>query len=320
MSPTSDDRSTSRRIWREWKARVRIVQVLEDIGWLAEFRVSGRRLIGPCPVHGGDNRRAFSIDPQRDLWFCFSRCQSGGDVINLVWHLSGRSWPRTAAWLERLAASPVPHFPDGGRPLRTCPADRPFQPFTRRLPLDPSHPFFRRLHIHEETLRLFEAGSWSGPGFLQGTLAVRLYDLHGHPLGYAGRRLEQAEIHRWGKWKWPPGFPKSKLLWNWHRTVSEREGGLVVVEGAWSVMKLWQAGYRNVVALGGVHISPDQAQLLRLATRVTLFLDGDTTGLEATARNLASPFHPCLRAIYPPEGLDPADLTEPQLSQLLKRA
>jgi DNA primase len=270
-------------------------------------------------VHGGDNRRAFSIDLQRNLWFCFSRCQSGGDVIDLVWHLSGRSWPQTAAWLERLAASPTSQAVCSGHQLPANPTDRPFHPFARRLQLDPSHPFFHRLHIREDTLRLFEAGAWWGPGFLQGTVAVRLHDLYGHPIGYAGRRLAAADIARWGKWKWPPGFPKSKLLWNWHRAVSEGHGSLVVVEGAWSVMKLWQAGFCNVVALAGSCIGRHQAQLLRLATSVTLLLDGDSAGHSATARTLASRFHPSLRAIYPPEGLDPADLTEPHLRELLKR-
>lgn len=51
--------------------------------------------------------------------------------------------------------------------------------------------------------------------------------------------------------------------------------GLVVVERAWSVMNLWLAGVRNVVALAGVRISPHQARLLRLATQATLYLDGD---------------------------------------------
>lgn len=319
MTVAPGGRSASRAIWRDWKARVRIVQVLEDIGRLAEFRVSARRLIGPCPVHCGDNRRAFSIDRERDLWFCFTRCQSGGDVIDLAWHLSGRSWPRTAAWLERLATTQIHPVTDDRRRQPASHTNRWFRPFTRRLPLDPSHPFFRHLQIREETLRLFEAGSWAGGGFLRGTVAVRLHDLHGDPLGYAGRRLDQAEVMRWGKWKWPPAFPKSQLLWNWHRVQPDLEDGLVVVEGPWSVMKLWQAGFPNVVALAGVHISPDQTQLLRLARRVTLFLDGDAAGLQATARSLASAFHPSVQAVYPPDGSDPADLTEAHIKELLKR-
>ena len=39
---------------------------------------------------------------------------------------------------------------------------------------------------------------------------------------------------------------------------------------------------------------------------------------QATARSLASGFHPHLRAVYPPDGLDPADLTEAHLRELLK--
>lgn len=55
--------------WRDWKARVRIVQVLEDIGRLQDFRAVGPRLVGPCPVHGGDNRHAFTVQCERDVWF-----------------------------------------------------------------------------------------------------------------------------------------------------------------------------------------------------------------------------------------------------------
>lgn len=320
MTAPPGRRDTARAKWRDWKARVRIPQLLEDIGRLADFRVAGRRLVGPCPVHGGDNRRAFSIDRDRDLWFCFTRCQCGGDVIDLAWHLTGRSWARTAAWLERLAASPLRCAILHDRRSSESPTSRSFRPFTRRLPLDPSHPFFRRLALREETLRVFEAGFWAGRGFLHDTVAVRLHDLHGRPLGYAGRRLNPADVSRWGKWKWPPGFPKCQSLWNWHRARPEAQGGLVVVEGAWAVMKLWQAGFRNAVALAGVHISLAQAQLLRTAREVTLLLDGDLAGHQATARSLASAFHPCIRAVYPPDRLDPADLPEEHLRALLKRA
>lgn len=319
MTVAPGGRSASRATWREWKARVRIEQVLEDIGRLADFHVASRRLIGPCPVHGGDNRRAFSIDCERDLWFCFTRCQSGGDVIDLAWRLAGRSWTRTAAWLERLAALPVLDPTDNKSQPAERRVSRPFRPFTRHLSLDPAHAFFRRLHIREDTVRRFEAGAWTGPGFLQDTVAVRVYDLRGHPLGYAGRRLDQAAIDRWGKWKWPPGIPKSRLLWNWHRIVLDEDAELIVVEGAWSVMKLWQTGFPNVVALAGLHISSHQMRLLNSAMRVTLFLDGDPAGRQATARSLASAFHPCIRAVYAPDGRDPADLSEDHLRQLLKR-
>jgi DNA primase len=304
--------------WREWKAHVQIVQLLEDIGRLHEFRVVGPRLIGPCPVHGGDNCHAFTAHRERNLWFCFTRCQIGGDVIDLAWRLCGHSWARAALWLERLAATPtVLRGTVHGQQADTR-SHRAFRPYTRRLTLDPSHPFFRSLAITEETLRWFEAGAWHGHGFLEGTVAVRLHDLQGNPLGYAGRRLDPVAASQWGKWKWPSGYPKSQLLWNWHRVEPSRPDGVIVVEGPWSVMKLRQAGYSNAVALGGVHVSSTQMALLKGAPKITLLLDGDIAGDRATVRNLAARFHPHIRAVRPPEGQDPADLTETELLRLLK--
>jgi DNA primase len=194
-----------------------------------------------------------------------------------------------------------------------------FRPFTRCLPLHGSHPFFRALQIHDATLRLFEAGAWDGGGFLKDTVAVRLHDSSGRPLGYAGRRLDQAAIRRWGKWKWPPRFPKSQLLWNWHRVTPDTDAGLIVVEGPWSVMKLRQAGINNVVALCGAHVSHAQSALLAHTRSVTLLLDGDDAGHRATARSVASAFHPYLRPISLPNGTDPAELSEGHLKELLKR-
>jgi DNA primase len=306
--------------WREWKARVSIAQVLEDIGWRRECRVVGTRLVGPCPLHGGDNRHAFTVQTVRNLWFCFTRCQAGGDVIDLVWRLSGHSWTRTADWLERLAVlSPAPRDPTRDR---EAPARRhaAFRPYTRRLDLDPTHAFFRRLALREDTLRRFEAGAWHGRGFLEGTVAVRLHDLRGNPLGYAGRRLDPEAVRRWGKWKWPPGYPKARGLWNWHRVDPDRADGLIVVEGPWSVMKLLQAGFTNAVALGGVGVSPVQAGLLQRAPSLTLMLDGDEAGERASGRHVADAIHRHMHVVRPPQGLDPADLTQTQLVELLERS
>lgn len=306
-----------RACWGEWKSRVSIERLLEEIGRRHEFRVVGNRLIGPCPVHGGDNRHAFSVHRERNLWFCFTRCQAGGDVIDLAWRLSGRSWARTAQWLERLAVGSIALDESARFHLEQDRRDRLFHPYTRQLTLDPAHPFFHHLAMTEETLRWFEAGAWPGRGFLEGTVAVRLHDLQGNPLGYAGRRLDPAAVQHFGKWKWPSNYPKAQLLWNWHRVEPDGPEGLVVVEGAWSVMKLKQAGFNNVVALCGVHVSAAQKRLLRDARQLILFLDGDEVGNQATARHLADSLHPRLRVVRPPPGKDPADLNEATLVGLL---
>ena len=87
---------------------------------------------------------------------------------------------------------------------------------------------------------------------------------------------------------------------------------VVVVEGPWEVLRLHQLGV-PAVALFGVHASPEQLQLLR-ATRCRVLLDGDSAGgaaAQTLARDLRAP------VLSPPQDLDPADLTDPQLIQLL---
>jgi DNA primase len=173
------------------------------------------------------------------------------------------------------------------------------------------------LGLREATVREFEAGAWHGGGFLKGTVAVRLHDLDGAPLGYAGRILDPERVSRDRKWNWPPRYPKSQLLYNWHRAQSHRASGLIVVEGFWSVMKLAQAGYRNVVALGGAAVTNRHAALLATAAQVILMLDGDVAGVTASDQLIARRVHPRLQAVRLPEGQDPADLPEGMLVRIL---
>lgn len=304
--------------WRELKEKVRIPQLLAAAGRLSGFRRRGSRWVGPCPIHDGDNPLAFTVNVERNLWYCFSRCARGGTVLDLALALCDGSWSRAFRWLSQLAL--VPTVPEGEatapaiRHESSTPAFRPFRP---ALDLDPAHPFFRRPGLHPDTVRRFEAGAWHGRGYLAGMVAVRLHDLAGRPIGYAGRRLDPSDALRWGKWKWPPRFPKSQWLYNWHRVQSHLQRGLIVVEGAWSVMKLYQVGWPGAVALGGVQASPAQRSLLARARRVILFLDGDDTGRAATTRLTRDPLHPHLIPVTCPSGHDPADLPEDILRQLL---
>jgi DNA primase len=289
------------------KSVISLEQVLAAKNLLDGFRSRQDSLVGPCPLHHGDNPHAFVISRHKNLWHCFTRCARGGDLIDFVRLHDGLSYRDTALWLAALAGhapTPVP-APHGN-----------FVPFTRRLRLEHELPFLAEKGIKPATARRFETGRYPGQGFLKGCVAVRLHDPRGQPVGYAGRRLNPDQARRYGKWKLPPRFPKRSILFNFHRVRGDLAQGIVIVEDPWSVMRLAQLDI-PAVALLGTSLSDTQHTLLEPVPRLALMLDGDTAGAAATQTLRARFPHTQTRAARLPDGLDPDQLDDLKLSTLV---
>ena len=298
-----------------------IEQLLHERGLLSSCRLRGDRIVGPCPVHGGYNPNAFVVTRSKNLWFCFSQCQAGGDVIDLVARLDGTDRIAAARYLAGLPQRCV-------GPRQTAPAASrtgaaAFRPFTRRLQVDPTSSFLRRKGITSATAREFDAGQWHGRGWLAGCVAVRLHDVQGRPLGYAGRRLQlpdrESQKHA-PKWRLPPGLPKNNVLYGWHRASRRQHLSLTVVECPWSVMRVHQLGL-PAVALLGLSLSEVQRHLIASAARIVLMLDGDAAGRLAAPRiaaRLRTARATTVHTVSLPDGCDPDDLHNHELAQSLR--
>jgi DNA primase len=301
------------------KRTITVERVLAAQGLTAALKRTANRLVGPCPLHRGDNPNAFVVDLDRNLWYCFTRCGTGGDVVELARRLAPGGYIEAALYLASLAeGQPQAHDPTTTTPSPPTPSSS-FTPYTRCLQLDPSAPFLRRKGIHPTTANRFEVGAYLGPGFCAGCIAVRLHDLEGHPLGYAARRLDPAAIDQHGKWKLPPRLPKNTLLYGHHHCANAiLSRGVVVVECPWGVMRLAQLGV-PAVALLGTNLSAVQRRLLAQAPTVLLMFDGDLAGRQATSRAshlLAAATS--VRTVLLPDGLDPDDLQDSQLLALVR--
>lgn len=291
------------------KHRVSIVTVLNTKAVMTQFKKRGDQLFGPCPVHGGDNPNAFVISLSKNIWHCFTRCNTGGDVIKLVRRLYGKDYRQTAAFLSSLAYT-------APTALTGCSAHyrkKPFRPFTARLQLDALTPWLHKKQIKPATARRFDAGAYHGTGFLSGCIAVRLHNLLGHPIGYAARQLNPMLAKQYGKWKFPPGLPKNEIFYNFHRIRSANPKAVVVVECPWAVMRLAQLNL-PAVALLGIHLSSVQFDILKKLSRVVMMLDGDFAGRSATIRirKALEPYTKVQCITLPPD-LDPDDLTDTAL-------
>ncbi len=98
---------------------------------------------------------------------------------------------------------------------------------------------------------------------------------------------------------------------------------LVIVEGPREVMKLWQEGYTNTVAVLGCHLSGEQEQLItRLGPKkVVLMFDGDDAGVETTTKvgkKLSTIFSgQSLKKCFLPRGRDPKTLEKADFDRLI---
>lgn len=99
----------------------------------------------------------------------------------------------------------------------------------------------------------------------------------GRPVGYAIR-----QVNRQPKYLNSEGFRKSDFLYglseNMNAIIMQRV--MIVCEGQFSAIRVWDAGYRNVVATMGASLSPAQAHLAEhCANKLIILYDGDEAGI-----------------------------------------
>jgi DNA primase len=294
------------------KTKVSIDQVLAAYSLDSKLRRQNHTLVGPCPIHGGDNHTAFRVDLNSGRWHCFTSC-GGGDIVDLIRHIERCSFAEAARQLSSLIDSPTPSS------LTSTPQPSTFTPFVSYIPLRPRVSFLQEVKkISVQTALHYETGTTNKSHFLRNTVAVRLHDLSGNPLGYCGRNLDQVNILAFGKWRFPKGFPKNNILYNAHRALPYLNQGIVVVECPWAVMRLGQAGINNAVALLGTSISPIQAAWLAQAPAILLMLDGDQAGRKAASAIAGTLNHKTkVYTHHLPENMEPEDLSDENLLSLV---
>lgn len=273
---------------REWvsfaeiKRRITLEQVLRTYGvnWLRRSGVDQYR--GRCPIHRGQGEEAFHANWKRGIFHCFA-CGVGGNVLNFVAAMEGISIREAALRLQDdgddrgIIVAPVVI----GRPERKLVTKKRSinPPLSFALELDRRHPYLARRGIDGATADHFGVGYCSGRGLMSGRVAIPIHDHAGRLVAYCGRAVDGGEP----RYRFPAGFQKSQVLFHYDRARVAGRDQIIVVEGFFDCMRVYQAGFPCVVALMGARLSPMQRALLTdRFGEVVLLLDGDTTGRTAT--------------------------------------
>jgi DNA primase len=147
--------------------------------------------------------------------------------------------------------------------------------------LKSDHAYMAERGLTPETVSAFGLG-FCAKGTMSGRVVIPIHNVTGELVGYVGRWPGEPVEDR-PKYKLPAGFKKSAEVFNLHRALQEQpEQPLIVVEGFFDVMKLWQLGYKRAVSIMGSSLSIAQEQLLLDAaqngTRIVLMFDEDDSG------------------------------------------
>lgn len=144
-------------------------------------------------------------------------------------------------------------------------------------------------------------------------LMIPIMNLSGKTIAFGGRTLKKGEPAKYVNSPETPLYSKSNILYglNFARDAVRDKNSVVIVEGYFDVISLWQVGIKNVVASSGTAFTEQQARLLaRFADQVYLFFDADSAGRNAALKSVGVLYDAGLevKIIVPPDGEDPDSL------------
>jgi len=305
------------------KEQISIAQVLKHYG--VTLHRAGEEFRGKCPLPTHSSQSSvdsFSVNQSTNVWCCqSSSCRTsrdgkiGGSVLDLVAIMEQCS-TREAALHLRDWFPVSTTLPDvASRTKITAPfIENPPLGFALR-DIDHSHPYLRQRQISIATAQAFGIGFYPGPGLHHGRIVIPIRNVDHRLVAYAGRALDQEKP----KYLLPPGFRKSSVLFNLDQARIASERTVVIVEGFFDAISLYQAGHCNVVALMGSSLSQAQADLLQKHfKRVVLMLDGDEAGHRASVtitKRLTSKLD--VQAVHLQHGQQPDGLALEEINRLL---
>ena len=302
------------------------VDIVELIGGYVNLQRSGNSYKANCPFHQ-ERTPSFYVFPDRQSWRCFGACAEGGDALSYVMKAERMDFREALHQLAARVGVRIESRNDAGQATELYEINDAARRFYQQELISAEAQFVREYlegrGISERSVQTFELG-YSPPrdnrllahltsagyapekiaeaGLARETDDGRYYDLFrgrliipirewsGRLAGFGSRALDDAAVAKYINTPRTPVFDKSRILYGMHIAKEPvRQRGVVIVEGYMDAIMAHQHGYDNVVASMGTAVTDQQvAQVRRLTNVVTMALDGDAAGQNATLRSLES--------------------------------
>jgi DNA primase len=342
------------------------LDILEVVSGYVPLHRSGRSYKANCPFHQ-EKTPSFYVFPDRQTWRCFGACATGGDVFSFVIKIENIEFGEALKRLAQQAGVALPNRERRSEQQIALQineaAGRHFQQLLASAPGAGARAYLEGRGLTGQTIEKFGLGlsprdgeplknylvkqgfsleqlalagvvtsGDNGPrrDLFRNRLMIPIRNAQGDLAGFGGRALDDS-TPKYLNSPHSPVFDKGRILYGLHfAREAVRQQGIVVVEGYMDAIMAHQHGFNNVVASMGTALTEHQvAEVRRLTSNITMALDADAAGQQATLRSLESSWQvfqtqiagqvrgttlfqrqeiPDLKVMVLPEGQDPDEV------------
>ena len=278
-----------------------------------------------CPFHSNRHTPSFSVSKEKGAFICFNpSCGEAGTLNELVRRVLHKNEYEAIRYIASQEFEAVNNFDEA---LNAMFEEKPeFEEFSQTTldnlynnlnSSEEAKQYFIGRGIDEQSMQHFKLGY--SPNLNMVTVPVHSPD--GIPVGLVGRSIKDKQF------KNSNNLPRSKTMFNIHR--AKRIGAqVIVVESSFDAIRIHQAGFPNVVATLGGHISAENLSLLnRYFTTITIMTDADKAGRDL-GMNIANKLRGkdilwasySYGKIYPHDAKDAGDMSDQEIVECIKNA
>ncbi|MFQ6026756.1 MAG: DNA primase [Dehalococcoidia bacterium] len=301
------------------------LDLLEVVSGYVPLQRSGRSYNANCPFHQ-ERTPSFYVFPERQSWRCFGACATGGDAFSFVMKAENLEFAEALKRLAQQTGVTLPTRERRTEQQSSFQINEAAQEFFQQVLASErgagARAYLQDRGLTEETVKKFGLGLSLPDGesllkhltklgfqkkkkkkngvvrsndngrfrdLFRGRLMIPIRNGAGELGGFGSRALDDSTPKYLNSPR-TPVFDKGRILYALHLSKeAAREQGIVVVEGYMDAIMAHQNGFHNVVASMGTALTEHQvAEIRRLTSDVTMALDADAAGQQATLRSLES--------------------------------
>ncbi|MCD6399433.1 DNA primase [candidate division WOR-3 bacterium] len=292
------------------------VDIVEVIGERIPLKKSGKYYKALCPFHR-EKTPSFFVSPDLQIYHCFG-CGASGDVIKFLQEYDKISFGEALKLLADRAGIKLGGQYEEHNDLYKV-NEEAAEIYHNYLFANVSAiNYLKKRKINDEIIKQFKLGYAPNGSYIKGKLIGKygeqtllsaglltksdsglidkfrnriifpLFSLSGKIMGFGGRILGTGRPKYLNSPE-TPIYSKGKTFYSLYHSRNSilKSKSLILVEGYFDYLTMFQAGYKNILAPLGTSLTENQAQILgRYANKVFLFFDNDEAGSKATNRNL----------------------------------